>query len=181
MPGVGKLQPLGEVQAHAFRAMRFVFSVERNRKVFKRLFPPGLFAAFIDVGHYKQDVSLYRTLAQQWRGLSRESVSGTAAALEDINHGSGGSGGNPTRVIRGYVVTELLGSGAFGSVYRVHKERSAETVWAMKELNPSEHKERRERPITQSHDTFTQSHTLIFFKPLSPPISDKVEHVYMPQ
>ena len=93
VPGVGKLQPLGEVQAHAFRAMRFVFSVERNRKVFKRLFPPGLFAAFIDVGHYKQDVGLYRTLAQQWRGLSRESVSGTAAALEDINHGSGGSGG----------------------------------------------------------------------------------------
>ena len=29
-------------------------------KVFKRLFPPALFATFIDVGHYKQDVALYR-------------------------------------------------------------------------------------------------------------------------
>ena len=40
------------------------------------------------------------------------------------------------------MVTELLGSGAFGSVYRVHKERSTETVCAMKEVNPAEHKER---------------------------------------
>jgi hypothetical protein len=44
-------------------------------------------------------------------------VEGTAEALEDIDQGSGVS--KPTRVIRGYVVTELLGSGAFGSVYRV--------------------------------------------------------------
>lgn len=137
--GGGEPLPFGEVQAHAFRAMRFVFSVERNRKVFKRLFPPSLFAAFIDVGHYKQDVKVYRALAQKWRALPRESVSGTEAALEDINQGSGVK---PTRVIRGYVVTELLGSGAFGSVYRVHKERCAETVCAMKELNPSEHKDR---------------------------------------
>jgi len=52
--------------------------------------------------------------------------------------GRGGSG-RPARVIRGYVVSELLGRGAFGSVYRVHKERSAETVCAMKELDPTEH------------------------------------------
>jgi hypothetical protein len=63
--GAGGLLPLGEVQAHAFRSMRFVFSVERNRKVFKRLFPPSLFAAFIDVGHYKQDVGVYRWGAVQ--------------------------------------------------------------------------------------------------------------------
>ena len=136
----GGLLLLGEVQAHAFRAMRFVFSVERNRKVFKRLFPPALFAAFIDVGHYKQDVGVYRVLAQQWRGLSREAVKGTAEALEDINQGSGGV--KETRVIRDWVVTELLGSGAFGSVYRVHKKRSAETVCAMKELNPAVDKDR---------------------------------------
>jgi hypothetical protein len=35
------------------RALRFVFSVEKNRKVFKRLFPPDLFAMFIDVGQYE--------------------------------------------------------------------------------------------------------------------------------
>jgi NIMA (never in mitosis gene a)-related kinase len=67
--------------------MRFVFSVERNRKVFKRLFPPALFAAFIDVGHYKQDLGVYRVLARQWRALTRESARDTAAALGDIDHG----------------------------------------------------------------------------------------------
>ena len=50
--------------AHAFRALRFVFSTERNRQIFRRLFPPDLFAAFIDVGHYTREIERYLPLAQ---------------------------------------------------------------------------------------------------------------------
>jgi hypothetical protein len=41
-----------DVQSHACRALRFLYSHERNRQLFKRLFPslPDLFACFIDVG-----------------------------------------------------------------------------------------------------------------------------------
>ena len=42
--------------AHAFRTLRFVFSTERNRKLFRRLFPPDLYASFIDVGQYERDL-----------------------------------------------------------------------------------------------------------------------------
>jgi hypothetical protein len=62
-----------------WRALRYVYSVERNRKVFKRLFPPDLFAAFIDIGHYASDLEHYQVsewscrnaqLMAQGRGLS---------------------------------------------------------------------------------------------------------------
>jgi len=129
-------RPLDEVQAHAFRAMRYLFSVERNRKVFKRLFPPALFAAFIDVGHYQSDVKMYRPLAARWRELGADAVRATRKALEDINR-VGGVGAEK-KIVRGYVLEELLGAGAFGSVYRVHKERSKGTMCAMKALNPEE-------------------------------------------
>lgn len=44
------------IAAHAFRTLRFVFSTERNRKLFRRLFPPDLYASFIDVGQYERDL-----------------------------------------------------------------------------------------------------------------------------
>jgi hypothetical protein len=47
------------VQAYALRALRFLFSLERNRRLFKRLFPPSLFASFIDVGHYVFEAAAY--------------------------------------------------------------------------------------------------------------------------
>lgn len=51
-----------EVQLYALRLLRFLFSLERNRRHFKRLFPPRLFAAFIDVGHYVFDLKKYQPL-----------------------------------------------------------------------------------------------------------------------
>ena len=114
---------------HIFRALRFIFSTERNRKIFRRLFPPDLFAAFIDVGHYARDLGRYAPLALQLRRLSAEGRARMTEALEDINVIKG-----PARhYVREYAVQELLGKGAFGSVYQVKKDRG-ETLFAMKEL-----------------------------------------------
>lgn len=49
-------------QANALRALRFLFSKERNRKLFKRLFPPDVFEKFIDIGHYNRDINAYLQL-----------------------------------------------------------------------------------------------------------------------
>jgi serine/threonine protein kinase len=125
-----------EVQAHAFRALRFAFSVERNRRMFKRLFPPSLFAAFIDVGHYKQDMTPYRALARAWRSLGDEEARAAAAAFEEIDATRGGAA--RARAVGEYALTDILGQGAFGRVYRAHKARHPETTaCAVKELDPS--------------------------------------------
>ena len=47
------------VLLHVLRALRFLFSVERNRKFFRRLFPHQLYGKFVDVGHYEWDLREY--------------------------------------------------------------------------------------------------------------------------
>ena len=61
---------LSILQANAFRTLRFLFSMERNRKLFKRLFPPTLFEMFIDIGHYRKDIAAYRPLVDKLHTLS---------------------------------------------------------------------------------------------------------------
>ena len=58
-------------QANAFRTLRFLFSMERNRRHFKRLFPvPRLFEIFIDIGHYNKDINAYRKLVDSVNTLT---------------------------------------------------------------------------------------------------------------
>eukprot|EP00951_Prasinocladus_malaysianus_P025492 scaffold223642_cov41-Prasinocladus_malaysianus.AAC.3 len=102
-------------KAHLFMALRFLFSMERNRKVFKRLFPPNLFAAFIDIGHYQFSLARYSDLVQRWDAMNEKARNSMAAALEEINLFKG----DAQRKVRDYVILELLGQGAFGAVYKV--------------------------------------------------------------
>lgn len=129
-------RPICEISAHAFRVLRFLFSTAHNRKTFQHLFQAEMFGAFIDIGHYMQDIRMYRHLAHAWLSMPSSLVKITLSSLEDINADRRGTGPKPLRVIHGYVVDELLGTGAFASVYRVHKEKDClNTVFAMKELD----------------------------------------------
>ena len=56
-------------QAYALRALRFLFSVERNRRHFKRMFPAELFESFIDIGHYNRDIGAYLPLVNKLNSL----------------------------------------------------------------------------------------------------------------
>jgi len=116
--------------AHVCRALRYVYSMERNRKLFRRLFPPDLFAAFIDVGQYVESVAHYVPIAAQLAGLSAEARAKIAEALGDVNTDKGR--GAEQLYVRDYAVQELLGKGGFGSVYQV--KGSGESLYAMKEL-----------------------------------------------
>jgi NIMA (never in mitosis gene a)-related kinase 10 len=48
-----------EIQLHCLRCLRFMYSVEKNRKTFKIIFPPSLFGAFIDVGNFNNEFRAY--------------------------------------------------------------------------------------------------------------------------
>ena len=117
------------LKAHIFMALRFIFSMERNRKVFKRLFPPAFFAAFIDIGHYQFSLLQYTDLVQRWDALGDKEVQAASQALEDINLFKGGA----QRRVRDYVIIEMLGKGAFGAVYKARRQGSSSMV-AIKEL-----------------------------------------------
>lgn len=43
-----------------------LFSLERNRSMFKKVFPTAFFEQFIDIGHYVQDLTSYRPLVEEY-------------------------------------------------------------------------------------------------------------------
>jgi NIMA (never in mitosis gene a)-related kinase len=45
--------------------LRFLFSIEKNRKSFKLVFPPEIFGAFIDIGNYNKNFQSYITLLKK--------------------------------------------------------------------------------------------------------------------
>ncbi|XP_059423113.1 serine/threonine-protein kinase Nek10 [Carassius carassius] len=130
------------LQCYAFRALRFLFSMERNRHHFKRLFSPELFEMFIDVGHYVRDISAYEPLHEKIALLSEEELDVLRESIEMVNQNR-----PPLRVINGYAVLDHLGSGAFGSVFKVRKQ-SGQNILALKEVNfhnPAFGKDKRSR------------------------------------
>ncbi|XP_077347574.1 serine/threonine-protein kinase Nek10 isoform X7 [Lithobates pipiens] len=130
------------LQCYAFRALRFLFSMERNRDLFKRFFPPDLFEMFIDIGHYVRDISAYEDLVSKLNSLPEDELKQVADGIEGINQNK-----TPTKFIGNYAILDHLGSGAFGSVYKVRK-RSGQNLLAMKEINlhnPAFGKDKRDR------------------------------------
>ncbi|XP_010582679.1 PREDICTED: serine/threonine-protein kinase Nek10 [Haliaeetus leucocephalus] len=117
------------LQCYAFRALRFLFSMERNRHIFKRLFPTDLFEIFIDIGHYVRDISAYEQLVSKLNLLKEDQLKQIAENIESMNQNKA-----PTKLIGNYAILEHLGSGAFGSVYKVRKH-NGQHLLAMKEVN----------------------------------------------
>ncbi|XP_054536458.1 serine/threonine-protein kinase Nek10 isoform X15 [Pan troglodytes] len=117
------------LQCYAFRALRFLFSMERNRPLFKRLFPTDLFEIFIDIGHYVRDISAYEELVSKLNLLVEDELKQIAENIESINQNKA-----PSKYIGNYAILDHLGSGAFGCVYKVRK-RSGQNLLAMKEVN----------------------------------------------
>ena len=48
------------------RLLRFLYSVEKNRKAFKLIFPHEFFGAFIDVGNYNKEFQVYIPLLKRF-------------------------------------------------------------------------------------------------------------------
>ncbi|XP_071591571.1 LOW QUALITY PROTEIN: serine/threonine-protein kinase Nek10 [Heliangelus exortis] len=117
------------LQCYAFRALRFLFSMERNRQIFKRIFPTDLFEIFIDIGHYVRDIGAYEELVSKLNLLKEDELKQISESIESMNQNKA-----PTKHIGNYEILEHLGSGAFGSVYKVRKH-NGQNLLAMKEVN----------------------------------------------
>jgi NIMA (never in mitosis gene a)-related kinase len=99
--------------------LRFLYSVEKNRKAFKLIFPPEIFGSFIDVGNYNKDFQSYIPLLKKFnKKLPAKSLDQIAQNFDQM--GTFVKLGNDSqKFIGGYQVIDLIGKGAFGSVYLV--------------------------------------------------------------
>ncbi|KAJ1493955.1 hypothetical protein T484DRAFT_1767241, partial [Baffinella frigidus] len=107
-------------QAYALRALRLLFSLERNRKSFKRIFPPATFERFIEVGQYQRDLQVFEDLTEEITGLPQEKKEQMRKAISEMHdlHGD--------RKVGDYILLgEAIGKGAFGA---------GQTLFAIKEI-----------------------------------------------
>eukprot|EP00127_Corallochytrium_limacisporum_P004347 Clim_evm30s158 gene=Clim_evmTU30s158 len=121
-----------DAMASAFRCLRFIFSVARNRSVFRKLFDPSLFEMFIDVGNYQSDLNKYSVLVEYVMNLDHTGLVSFHNLIRDVNMNR-----NPIRNVGNYAIIELMGRGAFGSVYKVRKRTDQSVFYAMKEISLS--------------------------------------------
>ncbi|KAK2909802.1 hypothetical protein Q8A73_007517 [Channa argus] len=117
------------LQCYAFRTLRFLFSVERNRHLFKRLFPTDLFELFIDVGHYVRDLAAYERLQTKVSLYTEEELDSLRDSIKAVDQNR-----PPLKITNGYSILDHLGTGAFGSVFKVRKQ-SGQNLLALKEVN----------------------------------------------
>uniref|UniRef100_A0A3P9KSP4 NIMA-related kinase 10 n=1 Tax=Oryzias latipes TaxID=8090 RepID=A0A3P9KSP4_ORYLA len=130
------------LQCYAFRTLRFLFSMERNRPLFKRLFPTDLFELFIDVGHYVRDLAAYEELQTVVSLYTEEKLEVLREGIRSVDQSR-----PPLKIISGYSILDHLGTGAFGSVFKVQKQ-GGQNLLALKEVNlhnPAFGKDKRSR------------------------------------
>ena len=96
-------------RAHILRTLRYIFSAERNRKTFKRLFTPDFFSEFIDVSSYEMNLAPYENLASLFSAIGEAPLNKTRLCLEDINM----FGGHGHTNVREYTLLDVIGNGGF--------------------------------------------------------------------
>jgi hypothetical protein len=124
------------LSAHALRALRFLYSLERNRKFFKRLFiSPDLYLEFIDIGHYNINIEPYIAYCKYYQKQSqhiKRAMIESFFKYREQGYQLLRKDGSPIK-IKQYILTEIIGKGAFGTVYQVRKENNNK-IYAMKEI-----------------------------------------------
>ncbi|CAG9332843.1 NEK10 [Blepharisma stoltei] len=119
---------LYEIQLNALQCIRFLYSIERNRKYFRRIFPPHIFASFIDVGNYIKDITAYQGTLKIINSISQSELETIEKGIQEMKETQDPAQG---REIGGYVIGELIGKGAFGTVFEATKGGNR---YALKEI-----------------------------------------------
>ena len=109
------------LQLHCLRCLRFLYSVEKNRKAFKVVFPAEIYGTFIDVGNYNKEFQAYIPLLKKFnKKLPVEKLVQIRENLECMGKFiklSAAAAGD--KFVNGFKVLDLIGKGAYGSVYLV--------------------------------------------------------------
>jgi hypothetical protein len=90
-------------QALITRILRLIFSLEKNRKFFKHLFPTKLLGIFIDIGNFKHSLNLYNAFIDELNGLLDSDLKEILEKFNNITFKE-----SESQTIGGYTIVELI-------------------------------------------------------------------------
>ncbi|CAH8834158.1 unnamed protein product [Trichobilharzia szidati] len=119
--------------ANAFCALRRLFMSEHNRRLIKSFLPSLLLSELVEIDITSTRMDDYKTLLSVFESLNDEERNELKIGILscDIHQ-------TPTHSIREYSITELLGTGAYGKVYKATKENVSSISYAVKEVSTSQ-------------------------------------------
>ncbi|KAF8572213.1 hypothetical protein P879_00995 [Paragonimus westermani] len=133
--GLSVMDPENRPQFSGTGNLLRLYRFERSRRLIKSLLPASLLAELVELEGIRRDMKDYYSLLDRFERLTVDErcrlMDGVSACDLDKP---------PTHLIRDYAILELLGSGAFGQVYKARKNigTPSQTVYAIKEINTTQ-------------------------------------------
>mmetsp|Transcript_26665 Transcript_26665/g.48000 ORF Transcript_26665/g.48000 Transcript_26665/m.48000 type:complete len:740 (-) Transcript_26665:25-2244(-) len=116
-----------EIQLYTLKCLRFIYSVERNRKIFRKIFPSIVFGPFVDIGNYVDEMKAYQDTFERFKNLTAEELKTIENNVSMLKEASS----QPMKVVGGYSIVEVIGKGGYGVVYEAKR---GDNKYALKEL-----------------------------------------------
>lgn len=127
---------------NSLRALRIIYSIKRHRSLIKKILPNKLIEEFVNIGNYKKDLKLYRSLLENYYKLSKEDKEAFKQNVQNLNQNQ-----IALNYINDFAIYEQIGSGGFGRVFKV-KKKNTEYFLAMKEINTFNLKDKKDKQLS---------------------------------
>ncbi|CAH8462200.1 unnamed protein product [Schistosoma mattheei] len=129
--GLGNIRHL---YANAFCALRRLFTSEHNRRLIKSFLPSSLLSELIEININTSTVTNdYQKLVNLLESLNNEEYNELIEGIIscDVNR-------TPIHYVREYSILELLGTGAYGKVFKATKDKMCHNSYAIKKVSTSQ-------------------------------------------
>ncbi|CAH8468256.1 unnamed protein product [Schistosoma margrebowiei] len=129
--GLGNIRHL---YANAFCALRRLFISEHNRRLIKSFLPSSLLSELIEININTSTITNdYQKLVNLLESLNNEEYNELIEGIIscDVNR-------TPIHYVREYSILELLGTGAYGKVFKATKDKMCHNSYAIKKVSTSQ-------------------------------------------
>jgi hypothetical protein len=113
--------------------LRLLFSVPKNTRYFKMVFPTFMYARFVDITSINKERDVLDKLFDELLTLKGAEIEMMKDALENLEFSiiEAEAGDNALKMVAGYRLVEVVGQGAYGKVYSAIKDG---VKYAVKEI-----------------------------------------------
>ena len=73
-----------KIEVFSLMFLRYLYSVEKNRKAFKLVFPPEIFGPFIDIGNYQSDWERYENCLEKLSSIPEPDMKAIVQRLSEM-------------------------------------------------------------------------------------------------